>query len=90
MCIITYGKCIFNNGIYNIFKTNWDKVPKLLANGIGPHFLLRRGLFKSTTDYIKKNINAKVTPLYKLSYKYESVPYDKNINVYYLYDTLLK
>ena len=45
-------------------------------------------MFNSITNEIKKNINNKSCPLYKLTYKTTFQPYDKQKNIYYLYSTL--
>ena len=40
-----------------IFKDIWNKVPKLSANGMGPHYLQENGLFKFITNKNKIDIN---------------------------------
>lgn len=77
--------------LYNldiIFKEIWDKVSKLSANGIGPHYLQEKGMFNKLSIQTKLDINNKITPLYKLTYKCEFSKYDENINVYYLFSTI--
>lgn len=77
--------------IYNkdvIFKNVWDNVPKLSANGIGPHYIHENGLFKNITPKIKKDIDTKITPLYKLTYKRNFPIYNESIIIYYLYSTI--
>jgi hypothetical protein len=74
----------------NIFKEIWDKVPKISANGLGPHYLQEKGMFHSVTVDTKENIDNKITPLYKLSYKCTFPPYNEQINLYYLYSTINK
>jgi hypothetical protein len=79
--------------LYNLdnkFKQIWDKVPKLSANGIGPHYLQEKGMFNNITNKIKRDINNKITPLYKLTYKCNFTKYDESKNIYYLYSTIPK
>jgi mannosyltransferase OCH1-like enzyme len=70
------------------FKEIWDKVPKLSANGLGPHYLQEIGMFKDIKNKNKSDINNKITPLYKLTYKRDFPEYDETLNVYYLYSTI--
>jgi hypothetical protein len=72
----------------NRFKEIWDKVPKISANSLGPHYLQEKGMFNSLTFETKENIDNKLTPLYKLSYKCTFPLYDEKINIYYLYSTI--
>jgi len=77
--------------LYNsdkIFKEIWDKVPKLSANGIGPHYLQEQGMFNNISIQSKLNIDNKIIPLFKLTYKCNFPKYNKNINLYYLYSTI--
>lgn len=77
--------------IYNkdsTFKNIWDKVPKLSANGSGPHYLQEKGMFKNLISEIKNDIDSKITPLYKLTYKCNFSEYDETKNLYYLYSTI--
>jgi hypothetical protein len=70
------------------FKEVWDKVPKLSANGMGPHYLQENGLCKNITTKTKTEIDSKITPLYKLSHKIQFPKYDEKLNIYYLYSTI--
>lgn len=72
----------------NTFKQIWDKVPKLSANGLGPHYLQEKGMFKKLSTQNKLNIDNKVTPLYKLTYKCNFPKYNENRNLYYLFSTV--
>jgi hypothetical protein len=72
----------------NIFKEIWDNVPKISANGTGPHYLQEKGMFNNLSTQNKLDIDNKITPLYKLTYKCEFSKYDKNKNLYYLYSTI--
>ena len=66
----------------------WLRVPKLFANGIGPHYLQEHGMFNKITEKNKSDINNKITPLYKLTYKCKFLEYDETLNLYYLYSTI--
>ena len=66
----------------------WDNIPKLSANGNGPHYLQEIGIFSNITIKIKTDIDTKLTPLYKLTYKCDFLKYNETINLYYLYSTL--
>jgi hypothetical protein len=70
------------------FKDAWDRVPKKSANGLGPHYLQERGMFYNINGQIKHDIDNKVTPLYKLTYKCNFPEYNEEINIYYLYSTI--
>jgi hypothetical protein len=70
------------------FKEIWDKVPKLSANGQGPHYILESGLFNDITNDIQTTINSKITPLYKLTYKCTFIEYNESKILYYLYSTI--
>jgi hypothetical protein len=70
-----------------IFKEIWNKVPKLSANGIGPHYLHKK-MFEKIKNKNKSDIDNKITPLYKLSYRYDFPEYDETLNVFYLYSTI--
>ena len=45
-------------------------------------------MFNKLSIQTKLDINNKITPLYKLTYKCEFSKYDENINVYYLFSTI--
>jgi len=72
----------------NVFKIMWNKVPKFAASGIGPHYLEEKGFFENTNEEIKKDIDDKITPLFKLTYKMDFPTYNEKKNVYYLYSTI--
>jgi len=80
--------------IYNAdatFKKIWDKVPKLssLSNKeLTPHYLFILGYFKKMTVQNKIDIDSKITPLYKLSYKTKFPLYNENLLIYYLFSTI--
>ena len=86
---------LYNNDI--LFKEIWDSIPKLSANGIGPHYLQEKGLFNTITNQTKMDIDNKITPLYKLTYKCNNTLYNNtlynntlynNTNLCYLYKTI--
>ena len=70
------------------FKEMWEKVIKLSANGDGPHYLQEQGMCKKLSIKNKCDIDSKVTPLYKLTYKCNFPEYDETIMLYYLYTTI--
>jgi hypothetical protein len=72
------------------FNEIWDKVFKLSANGLGPHYLQEKGMFNKIVKEIKEDIDNKITPLYKLTYKCQFLLYDETYNLYYLYSTIYK
>jgi hypothetical protein len=45
-------------------------------------------MFNKLSIQNKLDIDNKITPLYKLTYKCEFAEYDKNVNLYYLYSTI--
>lgn len=75
-------------GSDNTFKDIWDKIPKISANGSGPHYLQEKGLFSTITNKIKEDIDNKITPLYKLTHKCAFPSYNQKLNLYYLYSTI--
>ena len=73
------------------FRAMWDKVPKVSSNGIGPHYLQEQGLFSRVSDSVKRNIDSKITPLYKLTHKlyFKVAESHHNVqNIHYLYATI--
>lgn len=68
-------------------KQLWDIIPKLEANGIGPHYIQEHGFSGMLTNEIEDNINSKVTPLYKLTYK-EEVNNLENSTLSFLYSKI--
>ena len=70
------------------FKEIWDNVPKIDANGMGPHYLDEKGFFDELTCATKMDIDCKITPLYKLSYKPVFPEYDETKHIFYLYSTI--
>lgn len=70
------------------FKAIWSKVPKLPANGVGPHYIQEKGMFRTINETIQEDIRKKITPLYKLTYKCNFVKHDETLVLYYLYSTI--
>lgn len=100
--IVHYFNCHKSTKIYYIFhylfgdlysedqkfKYMWDKVLKLSANGKGPHYIQEKEMFNDITPEIKEDIDNKITPLYKLTYKHKPTNvHDKTI-LFYLYSTV--
>lgn len=65
----------------------WDKVPKLEANGNGPHYIQEHNFSGIISDEIKNQINSKITPFYKLTYK-EEINNNDNSTITYLISTI--
>jgi|694.fasta_scaffold94412_1 hypothetical protein len=79
------------NSLYKydiIFRQLWNNVPKLSANG--PHYLQKIGYFNNITIKSKLEIDYKIVPVYKLTYKCKFPPYNINKNLYYLCSTINK
>jgi len=70
------------------FKELWDKVFKMPANGLGPHYLQEKGMFNKLTSEVKQDVDNKITPLYKLTYKCNFSNYNETTNLYYLYSSV--
>lgn len=78
------------NGLYEgdeKFKSIWDYIPHLEANGIGPHYIQQVNINGDLTAEIKDNIDAKIIPLYKLTYRIEYI-FNVNSTLYYLFNTI--
>jgi len=73
----------------NRFKANWDKVLKLPAFGKnGPYYLQGNKKLSRLSSQNKTDIDSKIAPLYKLTYKCKFPNYDESIQLYYLYSTI--
>lgn len=66
------------------FRELWDTVPKFSADI--PHRLLFAGLFKPVTEELKKEIDQKISPVYKLTWKYKAAEYQPETVMYYLFN----
>ena len=84
------------NHLYNNdqkFRKLFDTMPKapsnLSNNGVGPHFIQTVGIFNNITDGLISYIQAKMTPLFKLTHKcdFQNEYNDKTI-VHYLFSTI--
>jgi hypothetical protein len=64
------------------FKEMWDDTPKFSADK--PHKLQISGLFESLSKEIKDEIDNKISPVYKLTWKYESSAYKEDSVLAYL------
>jgi len=67
------------------FTTIWNKVPKLQATGISPHYIQHKGMFNEITAETKSVLDSKVVPFYKLTHKTSFPSYDETKLLYYLY-----
>ncbi len=63
-------------------KLIWDNTEKISADG--PHSIKRHGFHSSLNKIIKKEIDEKHIPLYKLSWKYDHAKYSPSSTLYYL------
>lgn len=63
---------LFKNLLYKDlrFSLNWHSTKKLYANDCHYFFPYKKNLITNLDDNTKKHIDNKVTPLYKLTYKY--------------------
>jgi hypothetical protein len=64
------------------FKKMWDATPKISADI--PHSLQIAGLFNPLNDTIKAEIDNKVSPVYKLTWKFEPAQYKSGTIMEYL------
>jgi len=62
----------------------WDSVPKFSADI--PHRLLFAGLFDPVTEQLKSEIDNKVSPVYKLTWKYSPEEYKPGTVMHYLFN----
>ena len=70
----------------NVFMSLWNNILKIAA--AGPHAFVNKGMFGKISPKIKSDIDTKIAPLYKLTYKYVLPQYDKSLILYYLYSTI--
>lgn len=64
------------------FNYIWDLTPKISA--VHPHFLQHNGLLNHITNKVIFHIHNKLSPLYKLTYKYDVNKYHNKCNLNYL------
>ena len=70
----------------NKFKELWDSTPKISANG--PHYIQKQGLLNKLSDKVKNHIDNVKTPLYKLTYRYDTNKYNEKCNLSYLMNSI--
>jgi len=70
----------------NKFKELWVSTPKISADG--PHYILHQGLLNKLSDKVKNHINKVKTPLYKLTYRYDTKKYNEKCNLSYLMNSI--
>ena len=68
-----------------LFRKKWDSVP--FFNADIPHRLQHFGLLNTASESIKREIDNKIAPLYKLTWKYDANMYSKDCVFYYLLET---
>lgn len=71
-------------------QQSWNRVHKIPANGLGPHYILEQGMFSAYDQEFQRNVDTKIAPMYKLSiapnYKSNCKPGTK---LFYLLSTVL-
>ncbi len=65
-----------------IFKKIWDSVPKMLKTEAV--FVQRKGMLNEINEEVRKHIDFKKSPLYKLTYRYDEKKYNAKTNLHYL------
>ena len=70
------------------FRETWDATPQISADI--PHRLQHTGLLQPIPDQIKQEIDDRVAPLYKLTWKFDNENFDKGSTLDYLKNTLLR
>jgi hypothetical protein len=71
------------------FKTTWDKVKKISSYGKeNAHYIQDLGLCSTPTRKIKKHIDSKSAPVYKLTYKHSLKKCTRKKLLHYLYSTI--
>jgi len=67
------------------FQHLWDTTPKISADI--PHRLQFAGLFNLVNEKIKEEIDSKISPVYKLTWKYDAEEYKEGTILAYLLDS---
>jgi len=62
----------------------WDETKKIRADG--PHKIQKYGFFSPVNEDIKKEVDEKHVPLYKLTWKYDHRRYSPSTLLYYLFE----
>ena len=68
------------------FRQIWNETGKISAKP--PHRIQRFGMTEPLTEELKKEIDAKSTPLYKLTWKYDKSQYKEGCALYYLLESV--
>lgn len=68
------------------FREVWEGTGKISAKL--PHRVQRFGMLEPLTEELKKEIDAKPTPLYKLTWKYDKSQYKEGCVLYYLLESV--
>lgn len=71
--------------LYNtdyIFKELWDN--RCRIDTIIPHFIQENGMLNKVSGDVKEHIKNKVSPMYKLTYKFDTKNYNNSSNLAYL------
>jgi len=68
------------------FKEMWDNTPKISADI--PHTIFFAGMYKPLTEEVKDHIDLKVSPVYKVTWKYEPPSDLYGTNMGYLYNSI--
>jgi hypothetical protein len=69
-----------------VFQKTWDNTPKYNANGFGPHYLDEKGPFSEPCPRMKYDIDRKIIPLFKCTYKWDFTQYTPTCVLRYLLD----
>ena len=64
----------------------WDGTGKISAKL--PHRVQRFGMLEPLTEELKKEIDTKTTPLYKLTWKYDKSQYKEGCALHYLLESV--
>jgi hypothetical protein len=66
----------------HVIRTIWDETVKVSASG--PHTLQQHGMLSPLSAPLKKQIDEKEVPVYKLTWKYDHSRYSPNSSLFYL------
>ena len=68
------------------FRRVWNETGKISA--VPPHRVQRFGMLEPLTEEIKREIDSKQTPLYKLAWRYDKSQYKEGCVLYYLLESV--
>lgn len=68
------------------FRSSWDATPKFAADV--PHAALRHGLSNTIDDALRRDVDQRRSPLYKLNWRVEERKVQHDSVLHYLYQTL--